>query len=167
MKRIGLYPGSFDPLTNGHLDMLKASFSIFDHVVVAIGIHPSKAPLFSSDERKAMIETVAGPLAKKAGVTLEVRTFDTLVAQFAKEVGATVLIRGLRDGTDLDYEMQLSGMNAAIAPWLQTVFFPASPEDRHITATLVRQIALMGGDIKPFVPMHVVKILQSKLEKTS
>jgi pantetheine-phosphate adenylyltransferase len=165
MKRVGLYPGSFDPLTNGHLDMLKASFGLFDHLVVAIGIHPSKAPLFSADERRAMIETVAGPLAKKAGVTLEVRTFDNLVTQFAKEVGATVLVRGLRDGTDLDYEMQLSGMNGSIAPWLQTVFLPASPVDRHITATLVRQVAAMGGDASPFVPKQVAVALNKKFKK--
>jgi pantetheine-phosphate adenylyltransferase len=165
MKRIGLYPGSFDPLTNGHLDMLKASFGLFDHLVVAIGIHPSKAPLFSADERLAMIEAVAGPLAVKAGVTLEVRTFDTLVTQFAKNVGATVLVRGLRDGTDLDYEMQLSGMNGSIAPWLQTVFLPASPVDRHITATLVRQVAAMGGDVKPFVPKQVALALAQKFKK--
>jgi pantetheine-phosphate adenylyltransferase len=165
MKRVGLYPGSFDPLTNGHLDMLKASFGLFDHLVVAIGIHPSKAPLFSADERRAMIEIVAGPLAKKAGVTLEVRTFDNLVTQFAKEVGATVLVRGLRDGTDLDYEMQLSGMNGSIAPWLQTVFLPASPVDRHITATLVRQVAAMGGDASPFVPKQVAAALIKKFKK--
>jgi pantetheine-phosphate adenylyltransferase len=165
MKRVGLYPGSFDPLTNGHLDMLKGSFKLFDHLVVAIGIHPSKAPLFSADERRAMIETVAGPLAKKAGVTLDVRSFDNLVTQFAKDVGATVLVRGLRDGTDLDYEMQLSGMNGSIAPWLQTVFLPASPADRHITATLVRQVAAMGGDVTPFVPKQVAAALSKKFKK--
>jgi pantetheine-phosphate adenylyltransferase len=165
MKRIGLYPGSFDPLTNGHLDMLKASFGLFDHLVVAIGLHPSKAPLFTADERREMIELVAGPLATKAGVTLEVRTFDNLVTQFAKQVGATILVRGLRDGTDLDYEMQLSGMNGSIAPWLQTVFLPASPADRHITATLVRQVAAMGGDVKSFVPKQVAVALAKKFKK--
>jgi pantetheine-phosphate adenylyltransferase len=166
MKRVGLYAGSFDPLTNGHLDMLQASFGLFDHVIVAIGIHPSKAPLFSADERKAMILEVAGPLAKTRGATLEVRTFDNLVVHFAREVGAHTLIRGLRDGADLDYEMQLSGMNAAIAPDLQTVFFPASPADRHITATLVRQIAAMGGDVTPFVPKMVAKALAKKFRKS-
>jgi pantetheine-phosphate adenylyltransferase len=165
MKRIGLYPGSFDPLTNGHLAMLKASFGLFDHLVVAIGLHPSKAPLFTADERRAMIESVVGPFAKEAGVTMEVRTFDNLATQFAKEVGATILVRGLRDGTDLDYEMQLSGMNGSIAPWLQTVFLPASPVDRHITATLVRQVAAMGGDVKSFVPKQVAAALAAKFKK--
>jgi pantetheine-phosphate adenylyltransferase len=165
MKRIGLYPGSFDPLTNGHLDMLRAAFRLFDHVVVAIGVHPSKAPLFSADERAALITKAAGPLAKAAGVTFEVRTFGNLVTQFAKEVGASALIRGLRDGTDLDYEMQMSGMNGVIAPGLQTVFFPASPEDRHVTATLVRQIAAMGGDVAAFVPANVNAALLAKFRK--
>jgi pantetheine-phosphate adenylyltransferase len=166
MKRIGLYPGSFDPLTNGHLDMLKAAFGMFDHVVVAIGIHPAKAPLFSPDERRDMILEAGAPLAAKAGATFDVRSFDTLVTHFAREVGATALIRGLRDGTDLDYEMQLSGMNGAIAPWLQTVFFPASPADRHITATLVRQVAAMGGDVTPFVPKAVAQRLVKRFKKS-
>jgi pantetheine-phosphate adenylyltransferase len=165
MKRIGLYAGSFDPLTNGHLDMLQASFSMFDHVIAAIGIHASKAPLFSADERKAMILDAAGPLATAAGASIEVQTFDTLLVHFAKSVGAHALIRGLRDGTDLDYEMQLSGMNRAMAPGLQTVFFPASPADRHITATLVRQVASMGGDVSAFVPESVADALVKKFKK--
>ncbi len=166
MNRVGLYAGSFDPLTNGHLDMLKAAFGLFDHVIVAIGVHPSKTPLFSADERKAMILDVAGPLAAKAGVTIEVRTFDNLLVHFAQSVGAHALIRGLRDGTDLDYEMQLSGMNGSMVPGLQTVFFPASPADRHITATLVRQIAALGGDVSAFVPKPVAKALTKKFKKS-
>ena len=161
--RVGLYPGSFDPFTNGHLDMLRASFRIVDRLVVAIGVHPSKAPFFAAEERRAMIEEVGAPLAAQAGVDLVVSTFDTLVTHFAAEVGATLLIRGLRDGTDLDYEMQMAGMNASIAPGLQTVFLPASPEDRHVTATLVRQIAQMGGDIAPFVPASVGVRVHQKL----
>ncbi len=166
MKRIGLYAGSFDPLTNGHLAMLKASFLLFDSVIVAIGVHPAKAPLFSADERKAMILDVAGPLAAEAGVDIDVRTFDNLVVHFARDMGAHALIRGVRDGTDLDYEMQLAGMNGAMEPDLQTVFFPAAPADRHITATLVRQIAAMGGDVSAFVPKAVAKALVQKFKKS-
>jgi pantetheine-phosphate adenylyltransferase len=165
MSRCGLYPGSFDPLTNGHIDMLQAAFKLFDRVVVAIGLHPSKAPLFTSEERRALILACVQPLADKAGVVLEVRSFSNLAVQFAAEVGAMALIRGLRDGTDLDYEMQLSGMNGAIAPALQTIFFPASPADRHITATLVRQVASMGGDVSAFVPPIVDKTLKEKFKK--
>jgi pantetheine-phosphate adenylyltransferase len=115
-------------------------------------VHPAKSPMLPVAVRLELIETVAGPLAAQAGAAVEVRTFDKLVVEFAREVGATLLIRGLRDGTDLDYEMQMAGMNATMAPWLQTVFLPARPAARHITATLVRQIAAMGGDAAPFVP---------------
>ena len=165
--RIGLYPGSFDPLTNGHVDMLKASLRLVDRLVVAIGVHPSKQPLFTADERLAMIHEVGDPLAKAAGVALEARTFSGLVIEFAREVGAAVLIRGLRDGTDLDYEMQMAGMNGAMAPWLQTVFLPASPKDRHITATLVRQIAAMGGDVSAFVPAPVAARLTARAARAT
>ena len=160
MARIALYPGSFDPLTNGHVDMLTAAFRLCDRLVVAIGVHPAKAPMLSVDDRLELIGTVAGPLARQAGVTVTASTFDNLVVDFAREVGATILIRGLRDGTDLDYEMQMAGMNGTMAPWLQTVFLPASPGARHITATLVRQISAMGGDISPFVPPAVSERLK-------
>jgi len=163
--RIGLYPGSFDPLTNGHVDMLRAAFRLCDRLVVAIGVHPSKAPLFPAEERLAMILETGGPLARAAGVGLEARTFEGLATAFAAEIGASILIRGLRDGTDLDYEMQMAGMNAAIAPGLQTVFLPASPADRHITATLVRQIAQMRGDVRPFVPAPVAARLEARFSR--
>ncbi|MDQ0327093.1 pantetheine-phosphate adenylyltransferase [Rhodopseudomonas julia] len=152
MIRTALYPGSFDPLTNGHIDILQAAFGLVDRVIVAVGRHPTKSGLLDIDKRIALIEEVAGPLAESSEVTLEVLSFDNLVVDLAQEVGATILIRGLRDGTDLDYEMQMVGMNRTMAHWLQTVFVPASPHHRHITATLVRQIAAMGGDIGPFVP---------------
>lgn len=157
MTRTALYPGSFDPLTNGHMDMLRASLALADRLVVAVGVHPSKAPMLSVEDRVSLIEQAASPMARKAGVELDVRTFDNLVVDFAADVGASLLIRGLRDGTDLDYEMQMAGMNRSLAPGLQTVFLPASPQDRHITATLVRQIAGMGGDISSFVPAAVAK----------
>ncbi len=165
MDRTALYPGSFDPLTNGHIDILEAAFGLCDKLIVAIGVHPSKEPMLSVDDRLELIETVGAPLAEAAGVTVEACTFDNLVVDFAREVGATILIRGLRDGTDLDYEMQMAGMNATMAPWLQTVFLPASPEARHITATLVRQIAQMGGDISPFVPPAVSDRISARLNK--
>jgi pantetheine-phosphate adenylyltransferase len=161
MDRTALYPGSFDPLTNGHIDILQASFRLCDRLVVAVGVHPSKAPMLSVDDRLELIETIATPLGEEEGVKVEACTFDNLVVDFAREVGATLLIRGLRDGGDFDYEMQMAGMNGTMAPGLQTVFLPASPEVRHITATLVRQIAAMGGDIEPFVPQAVAKRLKT------
>jgi pantetheine-phosphate adenylyltransferase len=163
MPRTALYPGTFDPLTNGHLDILESAFSLCERLVVAVGVHPSKEPMLSVDDRLELIESVAGPLAAEAEVTIEVCTFDNLVVDFARESGATLLIRGLRDGTDLDYEMQMAGMNGTMAPWLQTIFLPARPEVRHITATLVRQIAAMGGDIEPFVPSAVAARIGMRL----
>ena len=160
--RSGFYPGSFDPLTNGHLDVLKSSFPLVDRLVVAVGIHPGKAPLFTAEERLAMIEESCGPLACAAGVTLEATTFDSLTVDAARKAGCTILIRGLRDGTDLDYEMQLAGMNQIMAPEVHTVFVPASPLARPITATLVRQISAMGGDVTGFVPPEVLARLRVK-----
>jgi pantetheine-phosphate adenylyltransferase len=165
MDRTALYPGTFDPLTNGHVDMLEGAFRLCDRLVVAIGVHPSKEPMLSVDDRLEMIEKVGGPLGHKTGVKVEACTFDNLVVDFAREVGATILIRGLRDGTDLDYEMQMAGMNGSMAPWLQTVFLPASPDARHITATLVRQIAQMGGDIEAFVPPLVSERIRARLAR--
>ena len=159
-NRVAIYAGSFDPLTNGHLDVLKASLAVADTVYAAIGIHPGKAPLFSFEERVALIEQSAkiGNLAGR----IQVVSFAGLVIDAAREHGATIMIRGLRDGTDLDYEMQMAGMNETMAPDLQTVFLPASPSVRTITATLVRQIAAMGGDITPFVPAAVATALRAK-----
>lgn len=160
--RSGFYPGSFDPLTNGHIDVLKSTFPLVDRLVVAVGIHPGKAPLFSAEERLAMIHACCGPLAAAAGVKLEAITFDGLTVDAARKAGATIVIRGLRDGTDLDYEMQLAGMNQILAPGIHTVFVPASPLVRPITATLVRQISAMGGDVSGFVPDEVLRQLRLK-----
>ena len=165
MARIALYAGSFDPVTNGHLDVVRQATRLADTLVLAIGVHPGKAPLFSAEDRIAMLDEVCKPVAQKAGCELRCVTFADLVVAAAKREGATLLIRGLRDGTDLDYEMQMAGMNGAMAPDLQTVFLPASPNVRPITATLVRQIAGMGGDVSAFVPASVAARLKKKFQK--
>ena len=162
--RTALYAGSFDPVTNGHLDVVRNACRLVDRLVIAIGIHPGKTPLFPADERAQMLEEECGPLAKEQGAELAVVTFSDLVVEAARRNGASLLIRGLRDGTDLDYEMQMAGMNETMAPELQTVFLPASPSVRTITATLVRQIAAMGGNIRPFVPAAVVGPLEAKFK---
>lgn len=163
MIRTALYPGSFDPVTNGHLDILRQALVLADQVVVAIGIHPGKAPLFSFEERVKLIHssTLDAFGLEDAG-RIKVISFANLVVDTAREHGAAVLLRGLRDGTDLDYEMQMAGMNGTMAPDIRTVFLPASPHVRHITATLVRQIAKMGGDITDFVPPSVSAPLRAK-----
>src|SRR6476646_2344102 len=162
MPRIALYAGSFDPVTNGHIDVARQAVRLADKLVLAIGVHPGKTPLFPAKERQAMLEEPCAPLAKEAGCTLEFVTFDGLVVTAAKKAGATVLIRGLRDGSDFDYEMHMAGMHGAMAPDVQTVFLPASPAVRPITATLVRQIAGMGGDVSAFVPAAVATQLKKK-----
>lgn len=161
-ERTALYAGSFDPLTNGHLDVLKASLAIADTVYAAIGIHPGKKPLFSFEERVKLIEAVARAELGAEHGRVKVVAFDGLVVDSARKHKCSIMIRGLRDGTDLDYEMQMAGMNGAMAPDIKTVFLPASPASRHITATLVRQIAAMGGDVQPFVPATVLARLAKK-----
>ncbi len=165
MERIGLYAGTFDPITNGHLDVLEAAARMCDRVVVAIGIHPGKKPVFDAAERRAMIEEASASIARAYKVEISTMNFDGLVITAAREKKATLLIRGLRDGTDFDYEMQMSGMNGEMAPQIQTVFIPAKPEARHVTGTLVRQIAAMGGDISKFVPEFVAKRLVAQFAK--
>jgi len=162
MPRIAFYAGSFDPVTNGHLDVVRQAVSLCDRLIVAIGVHPGKKPLFSLDERLAMVQEVFGPIAAKAGCALEAITYDNLTVAEAEKHGASIMIRGLRDGTDLDYEMQIAGMNEAMAPDVHTVFVPASVAVRPITATLVRQIAGMGGNVSAFVPASVAASLKAK-----
>jgi pantetheine-phosphate adenylyltransferase len=165
MPRTAFYAGSFDPVTNGHIDVVRHAARLADRLVLAIGVHPGKAPLFSADERLAMLEETCAPLAREARCELSCVTFSELVVTAARKAGATLLIRGLRDGTDLDYEMQMAGMNEAMAPDIQTIFLPASPMVRPITATLVRQIAGMGGDVSAFVPAAVAARLQKKFAR--
>jgi pantetheine-phosphate adenylyltransferase len=165
MPRIAFYAGSFDPVTNGHLDVVRQAVSLCDRLIVAIGVHSSKTPLFSIQERLDMVGEVLGPVAAKAGCAFDATTYDNLTVTAAQKVGATLMIRGLRDGTDLDYEMQLAGMNETMAPDVHTVFVPASADVRPITATLVRQIAGMGGNFSAFVPPSVAASLKMKFKK--
>ncbi len=159
---IAIYAGSFDPVTNGHMDVLKGALRLADEVIVAIGVHPGKKPLFTFEERVALIdESCKAVLGKDAG-RLSVISFDGLVIDAARMHSAQLMVRGLRDGTDLDYEMQIAGMNETMAPEVHTVFLPASVGVRPITATLIRQIAAMGGDVSAFVPASVAVSLKTK-----
>jgi pantetheine-phosphate adenylyltransferase len=167
MPRVALFAGSFDPITNGHLDVIASAVRLVDRLVLAVGIHPGKTPLFPAEERLALLQEICAPLARSSGCEIECTTFAGLVVSAARREGATVLFRGLRDGTDFDYEMQMAGMNRTMAPEVQTVFLPAAPEVRPITATLVRQIAGMGGDVSAFVPGLVAERLQKKFAKSS
>ena len=161
--RTGLYPGSFDPVTFGHVDIVRRAACLVDRLVIAIGTHHDKHPLFSADERVQLATEVLTPVADALGLALVVTTYDTLTVKAAKANGASIIIRGLRDAGDLDYEMQMAGMNAALAPEVETVFLASSPGTRHIAANLVRQIAAMGGDVAAFVPPAVAAALKRKL----
>jgi pantetheine-phosphate adenylyltransferase len=165
MPRTALFAGSFDPITLGHLDVVRGAVRLADRLVLAIGVHPGKAPLFSADERLAMLEEICAPVARAAGCEIACVTFADLVVAAARRTAATILVRGVRDATDFDYEMQMAGMNAAMAPEIQTVFLPAASAVRPITATLVRQIAGMGGDVSAFVPAPVAARLKKKFAK--
>jgi pantetheine-phosphate adenylyltransferase len=160
--RVGLYSGSFDPVTYGHVDIVRQAARLVDRLVIAIGTHHDKHPLFSATERVKLTSQVLEPVAKEAGLELEVTTYDTLTVDAAKKAGATFVIRGLRNAGDFDYEMQMAGMNQALAPEIETVFLASSPNARHIAASLVRQIAAMGGDVSAFVPPVVAAALKKK-----
>lgn len=162
MTRTAFYTGSFDPVTNGHADVIASAARLCDRLVLAIGVHPGKTPLLSAERRAELLREVATPLLAVTGASLDVVTFDDLAVDAARRAGATIIVRGLRDGSDLDYEMQMAGMNAVMAPDIQTVFLPASGTVRHITATLVRQIAAMGGDVSAFVPRAVLSALTER-----
>ncbi len=160
--RVGLYPGSFDPVTYGHVDIVRRAAHLVDKLVIAIGTHHDKHPLFTADERVKLTTDVLTPVAKEVGLKLAVTTYGNLTVDAAKEAGATIVIRGLRDAGDFDYEMQMAGMNQALAPEIETVFLASSPEARHIAASLVRQIAAMKGDVSSFVPKVVAAALKKK-----
>ena len=160
-RLVGFYPGSFDPLTNGHLDVIERATKLVDKLVVAIGTHATKKPLFSHTDRLALLRASLEPIGKRTNTEFQVEEFDGLAVNAARQFGAKLIIRGLRDTTDYNYEMQMVGMNAQMAPDIQTVFLPSSPHVRHISATLVRQIAELGGDISAFVPANVLKALKS------
>jgi pantetheine-phosphate adenylyltransferase len=159
-KLVGFYPGSFDPITNGHLDVIERACKLVDRLIVGVGTHHTKKPLFTHEARAVLLKAVLDPIGKRTNTEFEVVDFNGLMVHAARQHGAKLIIRGLRDTTDYNFEMQMVGMNAQMAPDLQTVFLPSSPHVRHISATLVRQIAEMGGDITAFVPRVVLEALQ-------
>lgn len=159
MPHIGFYSGSFDPVTHGHMDIIARALTLVDELVIGVGVHHGKSGLFTPEDRIAMLEEQTQPLAEKHDIEIRVVTFAGLVVDAARAEGATVIVRGLRDGTDFDYEMQMAGMNGEMAPQIQTVFLAATPSVRHIAANLVRQIAAMGGDVSHFVAPEVAERL--------
>jgi pantetheine-phosphate adenylyltransferase len=156
-----LYSGSFDPVTFGHLDVVERASRLFDRVVVAVGVHHAKKAMFSEADRLDMLRLCVEPIAARTGNVIEVRPFAGLVVEAAREAGARVIVRGVRNGSDLDYEDQMAGMNAAMAPEIDVVYLAAAPSVRHIASSLVRQVAALGGPLEAFVPPHVAERLRA------
>jgi len=158
-KLTGFYPGSFDPVTNGHLDVIERACALVDVLHVGVGVNIKKRPLIADAQRIALLQRSCAPIGERTETLIHIIDFDGLMVHAARANGAKLIIRGLRDTTDYNYEMQMVGMNAQMAPDLQTVFVPSSPHVRHISASLVRQISEMGGDISAFVPSNVLQAL--------
>jgi pantetheine-phosphate adenylyltransferase len=163
-KRIGLYPGTFDPVTLGHLDIIKRAVKLVDHLVIGVANNPSKTQAFSIDARVAMLRAETAPLAGDGRATIAVDTFDTLLIQFAKKVGASMIIRGLRAVSDFEYEFQMVGMNQRLAPDIETVFLMADPRHQAIASRLVKEIASFGGDVSSFTTPAVAAALKKRFD---
>jgi pantetheine-phosphate adenylyltransferase len=163
--RIGFYPGSFDPITYGHLDVIARAARLVDKLVIGVGLHGSKNAMLDVDVRVKLIEQVVKPIADHTGLKVHVVTFAELTVQAAHKAHAGVIIRGLRDASDFDYEVQMAQMNGALSPEIETVFLAASPATRMISSSLVKQIAKMGGDTSLFLPSEAQSVLKLALAK--
>jgi pantetheine-phosphate adenylyltransferase len=149
---VGLYPGTFDPITNGHLDIIARGARLVHRLVVGVAISVAKEPLFELDERVELVRAETVSIAESSGTAIEVRPFRSLLVDFAREVGAGMILRGLRAVSDFDYELQMAGMNHRLDPGIETVFLMAGESHQFIASRLVKEVARMGGDISSFVP---------------
>jgi pantetheine-phosphate adenylyltransferase len=161
--RIAVYPGSFDPLTNGHVDVVNRAAGVFDKVVFAVLVNPRKAaPIFTTEVRLAVIrESVAESCAPEVASRIEVESFDGLTVQFCERVGAGFIVRGLRAISDFESELQMAHMNRKLAPGVDTVFFMTAIENGYLSSSLVKEIALFGGDVSEMVPAAVARRLEA------
>ncbi len=166
MARTGFYPGSFDPVTFGHLDIIARSARLVDRLVLGVGVHHGKQALIAAGQRIALLEQVTRPIAEHTGVKISIETFDGLAVDAARRAHASLIIRGLRDASDFDYEVQMGQMNGAMAPDIETVVLAASPATRMIASSLVKQIARMGGDVTLFIPKEAVAVVKAALTAT-
>ncbi len=164
-KRTGLYPGTFDPITLGHIDIISRSAKLVDHLVLGISTNPSKTPLFDIEERVTMVRRETAFIERDSGVKVEVRTFDCLLMTFAEQMGATAIIRGLRAVSDFEYEFQMTAMNYKLNPDIETIFLMADPSLQAIASRLVKEIARFDGDISAFVTDSVREEVMTKLNK--
>lgn len=159
--KIGVYPGTFDPITNGHVDILIRSARVFDKVIVAVAPNPHKHPLFALEERMEMVRVVTGGLAR-----VEIKTFEGLLVEFLRQEGAQAIIRGLRAISDFEYEFQIALLNRRLDPGIETVFFMPSDEYSYLTSSIIKELARLGGPLKGFVHPDVAKRLEQRLRRT-
>jgi pantetheine-phosphate adenylyltransferase len=160
--KIAVYPGMFDPVHLGHLDVIKRASQLFPRLIVGVGVNPAKEPLFTAEERVTMLKQVVAPLGN-----VDVKPFDTLAVRFARDQGAEVMIRGLRTVSDMDYEFSMSLTNQTLDPKVQTIFLLAHVQYTHLSSTLIRQIAAFGGDLGKFLPTEIHTFVRGKLSPTS
>ncbi len=157
---VGVYPGTFDPITNGHIDIINRAAGIVDRLVVGVASNSGKGPLFTTDERVALVREEIQPIVARTGTQIEVRPFDTLLIQLARDVDARVIFRGLRAVSDFDYEFQMAGMNYRLDHTIETVFLMASETHQFISSRFVKEIARLGGDVASFVaPLTLERVL--------
>lgn len=161
--RTGVYPGTFDPITNGHMDLIKRSLHLVDHLIIAVSSSESKKPLFSLDERVSMVKETISSI--DSSERIQVEGFSGLLVDFAHEHNATVLIRGLRAVSDFEYEFQMSCMNSRLAPGIETIFLPASENTHFIASRFIKEISRLNGDISTMASSHVQAQLEEKLAK--
>ena len=154
-SRVGIYPGTFDPITNGHSDIIRRAVKLVDHLVIGVARNDGKGPLFATDERVEIVRDEVAHLENGDADRIEVRAFDTLLMSFAESVGSSVIIRGLRAVSDFEYEFQMAGMNARLNPQIETVFLMASDRYQFISSRFVKEIGALGGDISHFVSPRV------------
>jgi pantetheine-phosphate adenylyltransferase len=162
--RIGLYPGTFDPITLGHVDIIRRASALVDRLVIGVAINRDKGPLFSLEERVAMIEVECADLSKRTGTEIVVHAFENLLIDCAHDVGAQIIVRGLRAVADFEYENQMVGMNRVLDDSVETVFHMAEARHQAIASKLVKEIARLGGDVGSFVPAHVHIALKQRLD---
>ena len=163
-ERVALYPGTFDPITNGHLDIITRAARLVDRLVIGVAVNVGKGPIFPLEERVELVRAEVAPVAEKAGIIVEVRPFSALLIDFAREVGAQMIVRGLRAVSDFDYEFQMAGMNYRLEPQIETIFLMASERHQFISSRFVKDIASFGGDISSFVPKLTNEKTKAKLK---
>jgi pantetheine-phosphate adenylyltransferase len=161
-RKTALYPGTFDPITNGHLDIITRAMKLVDHLVIGVASNDDKGPLFSVKERVEIVEGEVRAIAEKSGKTIEVKPFSSLLMHFAEQQRADIIVRGLRAVSDFEYEFQMVGMNSYLNDEIETVFLMAAPNHQAIASRLVKEIARLGGDIAGFVPPAVARRLLAK-----